>query len=48
VFLIGNEEFHLLGKRLLYKGFLEIAPFLGPKDLDSELPDFKEKQTYKV
>jgi len=48
VFRIGNEEFSLLGKRLLTKGFLEIAPFLGPKDIDNDLPNFKEKQSYKV
>lgn len=30
--------FTLSGRKLILKGFLEIAPFLGAKDADNELP----------
>lgn len=48
LFRIREEEFTLSGRKLIFKGFLEIAPFLGAKDADVELPQFKDGDTCKI
>lgn len=48
MFRIREEEFTLSGRKLIFKGFLEIAPFLGAKDADVELPQFKDGDNCKI